>query len=62
MTDRREIILGTIADLVSDLLYYDRKNDEDLKVDEIDEAVREGEIAVDEMVEKFRQELRENLE
>ena len=44
------IIMCTIDDAISDLLYYDRKEDEDLPVGAIQELVAKGEITVDEMV------------
>jgi hypothetical protein len=59
---RKELILTTIDDAVSDLLYYGRKEDEELPRDAIDEAVRNGEITVDEMVAKFKQALDDGLE
>jgi hypothetical protein len=54
MSDRRELILATIDDAVTDLIYYDRKEDEDLPRGEIEKAVKAGEITADEIVERFR--------
>lgn len=57
VSTRREIIENTITDMVSDLLYYRRKEDSTLPVGAIDAAVREGEITIDDMVTQFRDEL-----
>lgn len=57
----KKTIEGTITDLVTDFLHYDRKEDEDLPMGAIEEAVRSGEITIDEMVEVFRKGLVENL-
>ena len=51
----KQLILGYIEDLVSDFVYYERKEDEDLSMEQLNEAVKSGEITIDEMVEKFRQ-------
>lgn len=58
---RRDTILGTVDDLVSDFLYYDRKEDEELPRGAIDDAVKAGEVTVDEIVEHFRKSLVEGL-
>jgi len=50
---RREIILDTVSDLVGKLMYYDRKEDEDLPRGAIEEAIKEGEITVQEIVDYF---------
>ncbi len=57
----KQIILGTISDLCSDFLYYDRKEDEQLDADQLQEAVDKGEITVDEMVAEFRKHLEEHF-
>jgi predicted RNA-binding protein associated with RNAse of E/G family len=54
-------ILDTISDLCTDFLYYDRKEDENLPVGEIERAVKSGEITVEEMVEAFRKELQRSF-
>lgn len=54
---RRDNILNTISDLVSDFLYYDRKEDPTLPRGAIEEAVAAGEISIDEIVAKFRAEI-----
>lgn len=51
---RKEKILGLVSDAVSDLMYYDRKEDDDLPRGSIQEAIENGEITVDEMVRAFR--------
>jgi len=54
---RKLNILDHIGDRVSDFLYSDRQEDEELPVGSIEEAIEEGEITIDEMVEKFKTEL-----
>lgn len=54
MATRRQAILDTVADLASSFMYYDRKEDEALPRGAIEEAIQEGEITVDEIVEDFR--------
>lgn len=58
---RRELILATVGDLVGDLLYYSRREDEDLPRGEIEAAVEAGEVTVDEMIDRFREKLEEHL-
>ena len=53
----RELILMSVKDLVANLLYYDRKEDEELSVDDIADAILEKEITVDEIIDEFRKEL-----
>jgi len=56
-----EHILGSVEDLVSNFLYYDRKEDEDLPVGKIEEMIKDKNISIDELVERFRQALMKNL-
>lgn len=51
---RRENIIATVQDLASAFLYYDRKEDRELPVGEIEEAIKAGEITEGEIVETFR--------
>jgi hypothetical protein len=55
--EMKQTILDTISDLCSDFLYYDRKEDEDLTMEQLNEAVKNGEITIDEMVAEFRKHL-----
>lgn len=50
----KQIILDTIGDLCSDFLYYDRKSDETLSMEQLNKAVETNQITIDEMVSKFR--------
>lgn len=54
MKTRRELILGTVDDLVGQFMYYDRKEDEQLPRGQIEEAIAAGEVSVDEIVAAFR--------
>jgi len=54
---KREVILGATADLVRNFMYYDRKEDEDLTVDEIWESIDSGEVTKDEIVKQFSKHL-----
>lgn len=53
----KQTILDTISDLCLDFLYYDRKGDEGLTMEKLNEAVKNGEITIDEMVAEFRKHL-----
>lgn len=61
-TSRYDLIVDTVTDLVSDLLYYDRKEDEQLPRGAIEEAIQQDEITVDEIVEVFRDKLARRLD
>lgn len=58
MKTRRYYILAAVSDLVADLLYYDRKEDEDLPRGAINEAVAAGEITWDEIIAEFAKNLK----
>jgi hypothetical protein len=58
---QKEYILATVKDLCADFLYYDRKEDEDLSDEDIEDAVKNGIITIDEIVETFREVLVKNL-
>jgi hypothetical protein len=54
---RKQLILEAISDCVADLVWYDRKEDDDLPRGAIEEAVLSGEITIKEMVRTFEEEL-----
>lgn len=53
MDDIRENILNSVADLVSNLFFYDRKDDEILPKGAIEKAISNGEITLEEIVSQF---------
>jgi hypothetical protein len=59
--DRRRLIEGTTRDLVGELLYYGRKEDEELGVEEIQQAIIAGEITVEDIISVFATELTRHL-
>jgi hypothetical protein len=61
MKDLAELIFDTLDDVVSKFIYYDRKEDEDLPVGAIEQAIKDGVLTVDEIVERFRTTLTEGL-
>jgi len=54
---RKQLILDTVEDLGRGFLVWDRHEDEELAIGEIEEAMAQGEITVDEIVAHFRKEL-----
>lgn len=58
----KEEIIKTVKDLVTDFLYYDRKDDEDLGVNAIQTAIKDGFISSDEIVKQFSISLKEGLD
>lgn len=60
-SDFKSTILDVIGDLVGDFLYYDRKGNETIPLGAIEDAVKRGEITIDEMVDRFRKELQRSI-
>ena len=58
---RRDIILAATADLAGELLYYGRKEDEDLPSGAIEEAIESGEITAYEIKAQFCSSLDDGL-
>lgn len=54
-------IFNTVSDLVSNFLYYDRKGDEDLPQGAIERLIKDGVISINEIVDKFREEIEKNI-
>ncbi len=61
MADKR-LVLDTVDDLVSDFLYYDRKEDEDLPRGKIEELIKKGVITKKEIINQFIKSLTEGLD
>lgn len=59
--DLKEEILNTIDASVSNFLYYDRKEDEDLPRGAIEKALKDGTITMDEITERFKELLEEGV-
>ena len=51
---KKQIILDTISDLMTDFFYYDRKEDDELPVGAIEKAVEDKEITVEEIKNAFQ--------
>ena len=51
----KKILKNTIEDLVSNFIYYDRKEDEDLPLNEIEKMINKGETNIDEIVKVFKE-------
>lgn len=54
-------IIAVVDDMVSDFLYYDRKEDEDLPRGAIEKSIKNGDITITEIVSRFEQQLRQGV-
>ena len=59
--DVRTLIMDTVDDAVADLITLDRSRDEELPEGAIEQAIADGVVTVDEIVERFRAQLLEEL-
>ena len=59
---KRTLILAEVRSTVKDLLYYDRKEDEDLPRGVINEEVEAGRIKIKRIVREFKEALIEGLD
>ena len=58
----KDTILGAVEDLVSNFLYYDREEDEDLPPGAIEDAVKRRVVSIEDIVAQFGASLIESLE
>lgn len=61
MKEKKHLILDVVDDLVYNFLYYDRKEDEDLPLGAIEEAVG-VDLTIDDIIQHFEKKLHEGLE
>lgn len=57
MKTRAETVLTTAEDMMSKFLCYDRKEDDQLPVGEIEEAIRSGEVSIEQILDVVRRSL-----
>lgn len=57
-----QTIKDTVRDCILDLLVYDRKEDEDLPVNSIQDAIRNGLISVEEILDLMEEEITSSIE
>lgn len=55
--DQRRVILTTAKDLIRHFLYHDRKEDTELAPGEIESAIQQGVVTVDEILTVFHEAL-----
>jgi len=53
----KETLQGTVCDMVIDLFYYDRKEDEELSREDIKELVEGGHVTYEEIAKWFLDEM-----
>lgn len=61
MKSKKVVFFATIEDLVAELLYYDRKEDEELSVSDVESLFKSGEVTIDEVTYWFQLQLTKGL-
>ncbi len=59
---KRATVLAALEDMISGFLYYDRKEDDNLPLGAIEEAITRKKLTMDEMTQRFRDALQESVE
>ena len=57
MSDIKRKVENCIIDLVAEFFYYGRKDDEDLSVDALEDAINRGTVTKEEIIEIFSREV-----
>ena len=58
----KQKIMNVLSDTMTNMLYYNRKEDAELPVGSIGKALREGVVTIDEMVKEFKDCLKGEME
>lgn len=51
--EKLEKFMSAISDLVSDLFWYNRRNDEELSSDDVHELIKNGEVTRQQVIDAF---------
>jgi hypothetical protein len=64
MTDeeKRRFIRTCVEDFVADLIYYDRRDDDPLRAGDVEDAILDGVVTIEELVDVMRRELNAAVE
>lgn len=54
--------INMMDDVVTNLLYYDRRNDEELRTGEIEGMIKSGDITIDDLVTSFKESLERSVD
>ena len=57
----KDNFLNKLKDTMTDFVYYDRKEDEDLNVKDVEEIIESGQVTPDEMGNTVKQFIEENF-
>ena len=60
MEEKKELLKNALTDLVSDLLYYDRKEDEELTIEDVENLINTELISKQELINLFDELLTNN--
>ncbi len=60
-SEKKEKFLDSVEDCVSDLCYYNRKNDEELSISDVKQLLESGAVTMEEIFERFKKTLKENF-
>ncbi len=58
---KKEQLLGSAEDAAINVLVYNRKNDEDLSVEDVEWLFKSKQVTIDELVVAFRKGLEDNV-
>lgn len=61
-TGDKDTVFSVLDDLVANFLLYDREEDEDLPKGDIEKLIENESLTVDDLVERFRDQMEEHLE
>ena len=50
---KKELLIASVHQLAIDVLYYDRKNDEELSADDVEQLINSGQVELRELVSEF---------
>ena len=60
MEDKKELLKNALTDLVSNFLYYDRKEDEELTIEDVENLIDTESISKQELINLFDELLTNN--
>lgn len=60
MENKKRIFLACVKDAVADIFYYNRKEDEDLSRDDVQQLIDSGTVSLAELMMAFHEEILRN--